>query len=136
MKYQLKHIFVIVAFAAVVITSVLAVKNAVSTRAVVSEDLPNGTRIRIIQTFSGEPFDTAIYFDDGDGKWRWYYYDHEDWYWGRADTTYADGVLTIDAGRRSVVFDTRTGNCIIDGSQLGKTETEKSTRIVELPGEF
>ena len=123
-----------VAFAAVVSVCFVMVRDAVSTRAVVSEDLPNGTRIRIIQTFSGEPFETAIYFDDGDGQWRWYYYDHEDWYWGRADTTYADGIVTIDASRRSVVFDTRTGECIIDGSQLGKTETGKSTRVVELPG--
>ena len=70
MKFQLKHLFAMVAFAAVVSVCFVMVRDAVSTRAVVSEDLPNGTRIRIIQTFSGEPFETAIYFDDGDGQWR------------------------------------------------------------------
>jgi len=133
MKFRLKHLFAMVALAALVVAGSVMVADAVSNRAVVSEDLPNGTRVRIVQTFSGEPFETAIYFDDGDGQWRWYYFDHEDWYWGRADTSYADGILTVDAGRRSVVFDTRTGDCTIKGSQLGKTANGKSTRIVELP---
>ena len=48
-----------VALAALVVAGSVMVADAVSNRAVVSEDLPNGTRVRIVQTFSGEPFETA-----------------------------------------------------------------------------
>ena len=136
MKYRLKHLFAVVTFFALACICFCVVRDAVATRTVVSEDLPNGTRIRIIQEFTGEPFNTSIYFDDGDGQWRWYYYDHEDWYWGSADTDYANGVLYVASGNRSVVFDTTTGDCQINGSQLGKKTTEKSSRIASLPAEL
>jgi hypothetical protein len=54
------------------------------TRVIVKVDHPKGTRLCVIQQFndfSPELFTTSISFDDGDGNWRWYYFDHEDSYW-------------------------------------------------------
>jgi hypothetical protein len=53
------------------------------TRVIVKVDHPKGTRLCVIQQFndfSPELFTTSISFDDGDGNWRWYYFDHEDSY--------------------------------------------------------
>ena len=125
MRFSLKQLFLLTTVVAITCVAFLIVQHAMATRAIVSEDLPNGTRVRVVQEFSGEPFNTSIYFDDGDGQWRWYYYDHEDWYWGTADSTFEAGVLHVSTGSRSIVIDTVTGECEISGSQMGNRRYEK-----------
>lgn len=134
MRFGTKHLFALLTAAACVCLLSTACYRATKTRTIVSEDLPNGTRVRVIQSFSGEPFDTSIYFDDGDGKWRWYYYDHEDWYWNNAKTHFSDGILNISSGKRQIVLNTNSGECETSGSQIGKAKRRpKSDRIVDLP---
>lgn len=67
-RFRIIHLLGLTALAACVCWSVRIIRYAMSTRTIVSEDLPNGTRVRVIQDFSGEPFNTANYFDDGDGS--------------------------------------------------------------------
>ena len=56
-----------------------------SPRVVASAVAPDGTELRVVQTcnWSGEPFTTSVYYRRPGGKWGWFYYDHEDGYWGR-----------------------------------------------------
>ena len=133
MKFGTKHLFVAITLIACICLIASVIFRATKTRVIVSEDLPNGTRVRVIQTFSGEPFNTSIYFDDGDGRWRWYYFDHEDWYWNHANTRFAKEILYITSGERFIAIDTNSGQCDTDGSQIGKSHRPKSARIVDLP---
>ena len=135
MQFRIRHLLVVVALFACLCWSILGLQHAMTTRPIVSEDLPNGTRVRVIQDFTGEPFNTAIYFDDGDGRWRWYYYDHEDWYWNSANTDFAKGDLFISDNGRSIIISTKTGECFTSGPGLPERTHEKSTKFVNLPVE-
>ena len=133
MKFSLKHMFVATALIGAALAVGLFIASIVKTRSVVSIDHPNGTRLRIVQKFTAELFDTSIYFDDGDGQWRWYYYDHEDWYWGSARSRIEGNLIQITSGERSVEIDTKTGDCTISNGESYRREYDKSTRITELP---
>ena len=67
----------------------------------------------MIQYFNYQPelFTTSIYFDDGDGEWRWYYFDHQDSYWGGAEVEIADSEIRVTSKYRNIEFDTSTGEC-------------------------
>ena len=69
----------------------------------------------VIQTFGGEPFDTKFYFDAGDGRWGFYYYEHEDWYWNEADVkSDGDTLSIIRGGRCTIQLNTQTGFCVVE----------------------
>ena len=136
MRFRIHHLLGLTAIVACVCWSVAAIRYSMTTRTIVSEDLSNGTRIRVIQDSSGEPFNTSIYFDDGDGRWRWYYYTHEDWYWDGAKTQFTNGRLHIRKGARSIVLDTRSGECATSGPGLFKRVHKKSTVFRDLPREI
>ena len=133
MKFRIKHLFAAVTIVACVCLAVGFFYRATKARTIVSKDLANGTRVRVIQTYPGVLFNTSIYFDDGDGNWRWYYYDHEDVYWNHANTLYDNGILYITSGDRYIFLNTVSGKCEIGGSQIGKTSFPKSDNFVDLP---
>ena len=132
MRFNLKQMLLATALVGVILTFGLFVFSIVKTRSVVSIDHPNGSRLRVVQEFNAELFNTSIYFDDGDGQWRWYYYDHEDWYWGSAISQIDGDSIQVTAGIRSIEIDTKTGECAISSAQGNRTY-DKSTRITNLP---
>ena len=78
-------------------------------------DLAKHKRLRLVQDFGGEPFDTQLYFDAGDGRWGFYYYEHEDWYWNAADVEiHGDSIHIIRDGRCTIQLDTQTGACVVN----------------------
>ncbi|MCC6507885.1 MAG: hypothetical protein IT423_02170 [Pirellulaceae bacterium] len=114
-RFRIQHILVLTAVIAVFITVWLAIQNAIATRTIVAIDLPAKKRVRVIQTFGGEPFDTKVYFDAGDGQWGFYYYEHEDWYWNKADVQSDGETISIMRGGRSTIqLNTQTGACIVE----------------------
>ncbi len=86
-----------------------------STRTIVKLDLPQNKRLRLIQDLRGEPFDTQLYFDAGDRRWGFYYYEHEDWYWNEADIEiHGDTIHIMRHGRCTIRLNTSTGACVVD----------------------
>lgn len=50
---------------------------------------PDGTELCIVQecNWSMEPFTTSFVYHKPGTEWRWFYYDHQDIYWGSARAT-------------------------------------------------
>ena len=134
MKFTVKQLMVVMTVIAMMFAAVVSVKSVLEPRFVASSDHPNGSRVRIVQTFSiDDLFNTAIYFDDGDGRWRWYYYDHDDWYWGNADSRILGSEVHLKSATREVMLNVETGECTIQNNEFGKRTTVKSTIFRELP---
>ena len=71
---------------------------------------PDGTEFCVVQTCNWdlEFFTTSCYYRKPGGQWGWFYYDHEDWYWGsgraEVDTT-AKRISIYRSERATVTFD-------------------------------
>jgi hypothetical protein len=71
----------------------------------------DGTEFCVLQTCNwspAEPFTTSAYYRKPDGNWGWFYYDHEDSYWGhaRADIDNATKRISIlRDGKLTATFD-------------------------------
>lgn len=54
-------------------------------RVVVQGTAPDGTEMCIVQQFNrgAEPFTTSFVYKKPGGQWGRFYFDHQDWYWGR-----------------------------------------------------
>jgi len=135
MQFTLRHVFLIILIVGAILGTGLYLQSKLEPRIVASVDHPNGTRLRVVQKFeySGDLFDTSIYFDNGDEKWRWYYFDHDDSYWGTADTDVQGNEIRIESRQRSIVFDTVTGQCRISNQEVGDRTYDRATQIVDLP---
>ena len=84
--------------------------QALSPRIVARVVTPDGVEACVLQkcNFSGEPFTTSFVFHKPGGPWKWFYYDHQDWYWGSAsvalDTT--SNIMVVYRGKyRAITFD-------------------------------
>ena len=89
-------------------------------RTVVAAVAPNGMVLRVVQTcnWSAEPFTTAVYYHRPDGeRWGWFYYDHQDDYWGA-------GHAEIDAPQKRIR--------VYRGQRLTATFAWESERFVLL----
>ena len=62
------------------------IKHINGPRVVARAVAPDGTEMCIVQkcNWGGEPFTTSFYYRKPGGPWGWFYYDHQDWYWGAA----------------------------------------------------
>ena len=113
-RFRIHHLFLLCTVVAISTAAFLVVQEAMSTRTLVAVDLPQNQRFRVIQTFGGEPFDTKIYFDSGDGQWGFYYYEHEDWYWNEATLeSHDDTLIVFRNGQPVIQLDTQTGVCVV-----------------------
>jgi hypothetical protein len=112
-RFKTKTLLILMTGVAFLLTLTLSVNSMTKTRVVARVDHPNGTRLRIVQAFNYGPelFTTSIYFDPGDGKWRWYYFDHQDSYWDNAESKIANGVVLFISPGREIRFDTISGEC-------------------------
>ena len=114
-RFRIQHLLGFTAVVAFALCSGITCHHVSSTRTIIAIDLPQNKRIRLIQDFGGEPFDTQLYFDAGDGRWGFYYYEHEDWYWNNADAEMlGDTIHIIRDGRCTIRLDTHTGLCVVD----------------------
>lgn len=129
MQFTLRHVFFIILIVGAIFCASLYLQSKLEPRIVASVDHPNGTRLRVVQKFeySGDFFKTSIYFDNGDEKWRWYYFDHDDSYWGTADTDVEVNEIRIESKRRLILFDTVTGQCRLSNREVADRTYDKST---------
>jgi len=79
-------------------------------RVVARAAAPDGTEFYVIQTsnWDFEFFTTACYYRRPGGRWGWFYYDHQDWYWGRGHAEIDERskrISIIRDGRITVTFD-------------------------------
>jgi len=78
------QVVVIVALIVVAVLVGLLIKHLNGPRIVAEAVAPDGTEMCIVQrcNWSGEPFTTSFYYRKPGGPWGWFYFDHQDWYWG------------------------------------------------------
>ena len=134
MRFTTKYLMLLTVVVAVILAVVVSVKSAIEPRFVSSIDHPNGSRLRVVQTFSyGDLFNTSIYFDDGDGRWRWYYFDHDDSYWQSADSQILGAEVHIKSDGRKIMFNVETGECTIQRGEGVIRSAIKSTDFRMLP---
>jgi hypothetical protein len=93
-----------------VVTGVFFIRHINGPRVVARAVAPDGTEFCVVQTcnWNGEPFTTSCYYRKPGGNWGWFYYDHEDWYWGRGRTEVdpvAKRIAIYRDGRVTVTFD-------------------------------
>ena len=68
-------------------------------RIIVSAMAPDGTEMCIVQqcNWSAEIFTTSFVYRKPGKPWGWFYYDHQDWYWG-------SGRFVVDTNLTTAVF--------------------------------
>jgi len=93
-----------------VAAAVLFVRHIDGPRVVARAVAPDGTEFCVVQicNWDLEFFTTSCYYRKAGGQWGWFYYDHEDWYWGhgRAQVDAAAKRISIyRGGRVTVTFD-------------------------------
>jgi hypothetical protein len=51
---------------------------------------PDGTEMCIVQecNWDAEPFTTSFVYRKPGTDWSWFYFDHQDWYWGASRTSF------------------------------------------------
>lgn len=75
----------------------LLIRWVVVPRTIASAIAPDGTQMCIVQQWGGEPFATSFVYRKPGKAWGWFYYDHEDWYWG-------SGHVVVDTNRTAAIF--------------------------------
>jgi hypothetical protein len=93
----------LIAFATFV-AIVLVVRPIVSPRIICRATAPDGTEMSLVQKFnwSGEPFTTSFVYRKPGDAWRWFYYDHQDDYWGSSRVVLNTNANTAVFYRRSL----------------------------------
>jgi signal peptidase I len=134
--FKIRHLLLLTMGIALSISAWVAIQESLSTRTIAAIDLPQNKRFRLIQTSGGEPFDTKIYFDSGDGQWGFYYYEHEDWYWNDATLKSDEETLTVfRKGKPTIRLNTKTGFCVVRRSDGWEREYDAPTYYTStLPG--
>lgn len=79
---------------------------------------PDGVELRVIQGCNWDPegFYTSVYYRKPGSPWGWFYYDHQDIYWGsgRAEVNPQAKRITIyRAGRVTATFDWETERFVL-----------------------
>jgi hypothetical protein len=109
MKVRTKTIGISIGLA-LLISAALFLWHIDRPRVVARAIAPDGTEFCVIQTFNwhAELFTTSCYYRKPGGQWGWFYYDHQDWYWGRgrAELDLENTRISIyRGGRLTVTFD-------------------------------
>jgi hypothetical protein len=95
---------------ALVAAAVFFVRHIDGPRVVACAVAPDGTEFCVVQTCNWdlEFFTTSCYYRKEGGRWGWFYYDHEDWYWGRGRAeidAMAKRISIYRSGHLTVTFD-------------------------------
>ena len=106
-----------------VATAIIFARHIAQPRLVARAVAPDGTEFCVVQTCSWDFdfFTTSCYYRKaGHDRWGWFYYNHEDWYWGhgRAEVDPAAKRITIyRAGRATATFDWESERfCLLAGA--------------------
>jgi len=79
---------IILGFSAVafVVLVALFVRHVSVPRVVGRAVAPDGTEMCIVQqcNWEAEPFTTSFVYRKPGADWGWFYFDHQDWYWGES----------------------------------------------------
>lgn len=78
------------------------------TRIVARTVAPNGVELCVTQYGGVEGYYTSVYYRRPGSPWGWFYYDHQDLYWGtaRVETDAARSLITVFRnGRPALTFD-------------------------------
>jgi hypothetical protein len=86
-------------FLAVLLVSMIFLGHISHPRTVARAMTPEGIELRIVQecNWSIEPFTTSFVYRQPHQNWQWFYYDHEDLYWGT-------GAVSLDTTNHVAVF--------------------------------
>ena len=92
-----------------------------------SLELPDDTKYKISQQYnwSSEPYTVSFFMDEGSGKWRWHYVDHEASRWKNVVMTYdsaGDRVVVTEQGVPRVIVDRRRDTDWLDNGQIRREE--------------
>lgn len=103
-------IIVLAVFMGLVVTVGLFIRHIDGPRVVVRAIASDGTEFCIVQkcNWDLEFFTTSCYYRKPGGRWGWFYYDHEDWYWRRGQAEVDEEMKRISIfrdGRATVTFD-------------------------------
>jgi hypothetical protein len=94
-----------------VAAAVIFVRHIDRPRVVARTVAPDGTEFCVVQTCSWDfdLFTTSCYYrKPGHDRWGWFYYNHEDWYWGRGRAEIdpvAKRITIYRGGRATATFD-------------------------------
>ena len=93
-----------------VAAAVLLVRHIDGPRIVARAVTDDGTEFCVVQrcNWDLEFFTTSCYYRKPGGRWGWFYYDHEDWYWGRGHAEVDEALKRISIfrnGRTTATFD-------------------------------
>ncbi len=71
---------------ALIIAAILFLLHLDGPRVIARATAPDGTEFCVVQTcnWNLEFFTTNCYYRKPGGQWGQFYYDHQDWYWGRS----------------------------------------------------
>ena len=69
---------------ALVCSAALFIRHISVPRVVGRAVAPDGTEMCVVQqcNWNAEPFTTSFVYRRPGTNWGWFYFDHEDWYWG------------------------------------------------------
>jgi hypothetical protein len=95
-----RRIIVSLVVLAYLVLMAFAVRHVRSQRILARAVAPNGIEFVVLQRWNPhvewfEPFRTSCYYRRPGGPWGWFYYDHEDSYWGHAKAV-------IDPGEKKI----------------------------------
>ncbi len=93
----------------------MALRHVSGPRVVARAVAPDGTEMCIVQKFNWgvELFTTSFVFRRPGGRWGWFYFDHQDLYWG-------SGGISLDTNTSTAVFYRGSAPAV---TFLWKTET-------------
>ncbi len=105
-----------------------------SPRVVARAVAPDGTELCVVQEANHditEPFTTSVVYRKPGGDWGWFYYDHQDTYWGYGMTKIdldAKRISIFRDAKRTVTFDWETDIYRIwDGQRVTRIFTNAQT---------
>ena len=80
-----RSVIVAAVLLAFVVMAYLVIRHIDSPRLVAYAKASDGTEFCVVQkcNWDLEFFTTCCYYRKPGGRWGWFYFDHEDWYWGR-----------------------------------------------------
>ena len=94
-----RHTIVSFSVIAALVVVVVVVRHISGSRIIASAITSDGVEMCIVQEFNWSPelFTTSFVYRKPQSSWSWFYYDHQDSYWGK-------GRASLDASEKRAVF--------------------------------
>lgn len=104
---KLKILLLITAIAAFLAAVAMAIWHINGPRVVGRAVSPDGVEMCVVQrcNWGGEPFTTSFFCRQPGSNWAWFYFDHQDWYWGYSQAS-------LDTNAKVAIFYRGTNEAI------------------------